>query len=227
MKNLAVIPARSGSKGLHDKNIKEMIGKPLMAYSIEAALTSGIFDIVIVSTDSESYAEIGKQYGAEVPFLRSAEMSSDKAGSWDMVREVLRNYRERGRSFDTVCLLQPTSPLRTAEDIRSAYKLFLDKGANAVVSICEADHSPLWMNQLPSNLLMDKFLTNGRGTVRQNLGTYYRINGAIYIVGVEFINKADDIYQNSFAYVMPRERSVDIDTLMDFKIAECLMDMKE
>ena len=121
MKNLAIIPARSGSKGLVDKNIKLLDGKPLIAYSIEAALQSGVFDMVMVSTDSEKYAEIAWNYGAQVPFLRSAETSSDTASSWDAVAEVIENYRKLGTVFDTFMLLQPTSPLRTAQNIREAY----------------------------------------------------------------------------------------------------------
>ena len=121
MKNIAIIPARSGSKGLPDKNIKELNRRPLIAYSIEAALNSGCFDTVMVSTDSEKYAEISRYYGAEVPFLRSEQTSSDSASSWDTVLEVLDRYESLGKTFDTFCLLQPTSPMRTADDIKSAY----------------------------------------------------------------------------------------------------------
>ena len=120
MKNIAIITARSGSKGLPHKNIKLLNGKPLMAWSIEAALKSGMFDTVIVSTDSEEYARIAREYGAEVPFLRSEATSGDNANSWDTVAEVLDNYRKLGREFDTFMLLQPTSPLRSAEDIQRA-----------------------------------------------------------------------------------------------------------
>ncbi|MBO6246248.1 MAG: acylneuraminate cytidylyltransferase family protein, partial [Anaerovibrio sp.] len=131
VKNIAIIPARSGSKGLKDKNIKLMNGKPLLAYSIEAAKESGMFDEIMVSTDSPKYADIAIQYGAGVPFLRSAENSSDTAGSWDMVLEVLNNYQKIGREFDTVCLLQPTSPLRLAKDISDAYKDFKENDVDA------------------------------------------------------------------------------------------------
>ena len=113
MKNIAIIPARAGSKGLPDKNIKLLNGKPLLQYSVEAALGSGCFDKVMVSTDSEKYAEIAREAGAEVPFLRSAYTSTDKASSWDMVEEVLDGYERLGWTFDTFCLLQPTSPMRT------------------------------------------------------------------------------------------------------------------
>ena len=117
MKNIAIIPARSGSKGLKDKNIRLLNGKPLLAYSVEAALESEQFDEVMVSTDSEKYAEIAKEWGANVPFLRSAELSSDTATSKDVILDVLKRYAESGQVFDTFSLLQPTSPLRTAENI--------------------------------------------------------------------------------------------------------------
>ena len=124
MRNIAVIPARSGSKGLKDKNIKELCGKPLLAYSVEAALKTGIFDRVHVSTDSTVYQQIAVKYGADVPFLRSSEMSSDIASTWDAMRYVLSEYQNIGEKFDTITVLQPTSPLRKDEDILGAYELF-------------------------------------------------------------------------------------------------------
>ena len=142
MRNIAIIPARSGSKGLKNKNIKLLNGKPLIAYSIEAAYKCKMFETVMLSTDSAEYAEIGIKYGADVPFLRSKEMSSDTAGSWDTVKEVLYNYEKRGKKFDTVALLQPTSPLRTPQDIRSGYELMNQKNADSITAVCEMDHSP-------------------------------------------------------------------------------------
>ena len=118
MHNLAVITARSGSKGLKDKNIKLLGDRPLLAYSIEAAKDSGMFEKIFVSTDSELYAETARQYGADVPFLRARSIAGDNASSWDAVREAVQGYEKLGQRFDTVTLLQPTSPLRRAEDIR-------------------------------------------------------------------------------------------------------------
>ncbi len=228
LKNIAIITARSGSKGLPDKNIRELCGKPLIAYSIEAAIESGVFDTVMVSTDSEKYADISEKYGAEIPFLRSEEMSSDSAGSWDTVREVLDRYEERGQRFDTVCLLQPTSPLRTFEDIQAAYRLFEEKNADSVIGVCEAEHTPLWMNKLDDSLRMDGFIPEEIDSLpRQALPTYYRINGAIYIVSVSRLRSKESLYDNGYAYVMPAERSVDIDGIIDFKLAETLMGVKD
>ena len=139
MKNIAIIPARSGSKGLKDKNIRLLNGKPLLAYTIEAALKSKCYDTVMVSTDSKKYAKIAMEYGAEVPFLRGDENSKDNASPWEVVKEVLLKYKELGKEFDTFTLLQPTSPLRNAKDIKNAYAELKEKNANAVVSMCELD----------------------------------------------------------------------------------------
>lgn len=128
MKNLAIIPARSGSKGLKDKNIKLLNGKPLLAYSVEAAKNSEIFEEIHVSTDTILYADIAIEYGASVPFLRSGKNSTDTASSWDVVRETISKYEEMGRVFDTVTLLQPTTPLRTADNIKEAYEILQRSG---------------------------------------------------------------------------------------------------
>ncbi len=224
MNNLAIIPARSGSKGLKDKNIKELNGKPLIAYSIEAAKESGIYSHIMLSTDSEIYAEIALQYGAEVPFYRSDENASDAASSWDVVKEVLRKYREAGITFDTFTLLQPTSPLRDAEDIKNAYQLFQEKSAIGVVSVCEMEHSPLWSNVLPEGDSLNGFLAKTSNQQRQALETYYRINGAIYMADVKAFLEDQNLYRlGCFAYKMPAEKSIDIDTALDFKIAETIM----
>ncbi len=224
MTNIAIIPARSGSKRVRDKNIRLLRGKPLIAYSIEAALKSGLFDEVMVSTDSEVYAQTAKAYGAEVPFMRRQETASDTAGSWDMVEEVLGGYRKRGRTFDTFCLLQPTSPLRTADDIRNAYRLYHEKADFAVVSVCEAEHSPLWCGRLPDNREFTNFFDRDSEAQREEGGVFYRLNGAIYIVSIKRFGEERFLYQEgSYAYVMSQERSVDIDTELDFKIAELLL----
>lgn len=226
MKNLAIIPARSGSKGLKNKNIKLLDGKPLMAYPIESALSSGLFETVHVSTDSEEYAQIALRHGADVPFLRSGEMASDSAYIWDAVAEVLKTYKRLGKEFDTVALLQPTSPLCLAEDIRKAYQILREKDAKAVVSVCEAEYPPLWCKTLPEDGCMDGFCTPETEVPRQQLECYYRTNGAIYIISVPtLLNEgALSLYgPNSYAYIMPGERSIDIDAPLDFLIAETLL----
>lgn len=224
MKNVAIIPARSGSKGVKDKNIRELMGKPLMAYSIEAALKSRMFEEVMVSTDSELYAKIAMEYGAQVPFLRSSATSSDLADTWDLVEEVLYNYEKNGRKFDTFCLLQPTSPLRTAKNIKEAYKLYEEKAEFAVVSVCEMEHSPLWCGHLPENREFVDFIKQGDVRQRQAGEKFYRLNGAIYIVNIERFQRERFLYRKgSYAYIMSQESSVDIDTELDFRLAELLL----
>lgn len=227
MKNIAIVPARSGSKGLKDKNIKELCGKPLMAYSIEAAYRSGQFDEVMVSTDSVKYADIARKYGAEVPFLRSTVTAGDTASSWDMVEEVLQGYERIGQKFDTFCLLQPTSPLRASEDIKAAYALYHAKNASAVISLCELEHPLSWCGMLGENGSLDGFIKREQGKRRQTQEKYYRLNGAIYIVSTSEFRKDTFLYrENSYAYIMSREQSVDIDTELDFRFAEFLMGYK-
>ena len=227
MRNIAIIPARSGSKGVKDKNIRYLNGKPLIAYTIEAAINSGEFDEVMVSTDSVKYAEIARGLGAKVPFLRSEVTASDTASSWNMVEEVLGKYKEMGRSFDTFCLLQPTSPLRNAEDIRSAYRIYIEKANFAVVSVCETEHSPLWCGHLPDSGEFSDFIDENSMKQRQAGGKFYRLNGALYIVSINRFLKDRYLYQSgSYAYIMDQDRSVDIDTEIDFKIAEVLMSNK-
>lgn len=221
-KILAIIPARSGSKGLKDKNIKMMNGKPMIAYTIEAAQNSKIFEDIIISTDSEKYAEIAKKYGGSVPYLRDKKLANDNAKSSDVILDILNRVEKK---YDSFIMLQPTSPLRIEKNIIEAYKMYLEKKANSVVSVCEMEHSPLWANILNEERRMDSFLKGiDVNKNRQELETYYRINGALYIANVEYFKKYQNFYyKDSYAYVMKKENSIDIDDELDFKIAEYLI----
>lgn len=219
-KVIAIIPARSGSKGLKDKNIKDLNGKPLVAYAIKEAHDSGIFDRIIVSTDNEKYAEISRFYGAEVPFLRSDENSSDKAGSWDVVQEVLLKLNEK---YDIVVLLQPTSPLRTSGHILDALELFFKKEADTVASVCETEHSVFWCNTLDDSLSAKNFIKKEYRCRRQDLPKTYTFNGAIYIIKTDLVSNADFCGENSYVYIMDKNKSVDIDNEFDFLIAEAML----
>lgn len=226
MRVLAVIPARSGSKGIKDKNIKFLRGKPLLSYSIEAAIQSKIFDTIHVSTDSEKYADVSRTYGADVPFLRNSEFSRDDSTTWDVIKYVLEEYRIRDKNFDVIVVLQPTSPLRNSEHIKNAWKFFLEKDADMVSSVCEAGCSPLWCNILPENLSLEQFENKEIAYLpRQCLPTYYHENGAIYIIKSNTLLTSDNVYKkNSYAYIMEKLYSVDIDDEIDFALAEVLMD---
>lgn len=226
MNTLGVIPARSGSKGIRDKNIRELSGKPLIAYTIEAALQCRYIDNVMVSTDSDIYAAISRKYGAEVPFLRSAKNATDMTASIDVLLEVLDEYEKDGQSFESVVLLQPTSPLRTRTNLDEAFRLFYDQKADSVVSVCECEHSPLWSNTLPDDLNMFKFIKNYHR--RQEQEKYYRLNGAIYISKVDVLRQIQSFYgEKSYAYIMGRNESIDIDTEQDLELAEFLINKKQ
>lgn len=230
MINIAIIPARSGSKGLPDKNIMELMGKPLIYYTIKAALESECFDEVMVSTDSEKYAAIARQCGATVPFMRSDEMSGDSAGSWDTVREVLVNYKKLGKQYDYVGLLQPTSPLRDADDIKEMYNKLKETAANNIVSITEVEHPVQWCFKLTDTEMMDEMASSPYSMMRrQELDKHYRENGAIYIVDAKKImNEEYNFYADKcMGHIMTQEKSIDVDTMYDFLMAEACMQYKK
>jgi len=224
---LGFIPARAGSKGVPGKNIRPLAGKPLIVHTIQAAKESGIFDRLVVSTDGEEIAGIAREAGAEVPFLRPPELATDEARGIDVLHHALKWFEERGAKFDCVMCLQPTSPLRSAADIVAAVDLLLARNADAIVSVCHAEHHPWWTNVLPEDGCMKDFLKPGIPANRQDLPAYYRLNGAIYLARWDFIRNRDSwLGPRTYAYIMPQERSVDIDEEIDFKIAEVLLALK-
>lgn len=222
---LAVIPARGGSKGVPGKNIKMLAGKPLISYTIKAALESGIFKKVIVSTDSREIADIAVRHGAETPFLRPKEISGDLTSSDDVILHALSYYKENGIEFEEVCKLQPTSPFRDGDHLKEAYKLFCSKKADFLVSVCECEHSPLWSGIIGEDLRLDDFISEeAKRACRQDLPTYYRLNGAIYMGKTEkFTKNKSFLGKNCIAYIMKQEESVDIDSELDFAFAEIMM----
>jgi CMP-N,N'-diacetyllegionaminic acid synthase len=223
-KILAIIPARSGSNGLKDKNIKKLNGKPMINYTIEAALKSEIFANVIVSTDSQKYAEIAKKAGAEVPFIRPGKLATDESTTTEVILHAITEMEKRNDEYDCFMLLQPTSSLRTAENIKQAYFLLKEKNANAVISVCETDHNPLWSNTLDESLSLDNFIDTKKNKRRQELSTYYRLNGAIYLSKINYYKKHNDFYFNkSYAYIMNKRESIDVDDIINFKLAEVIM----
>jgi CMP-N,N'-diacetyllegionaminic acid synthase len=215
---LAIIPARGGSKRLPRKNVLDLNGKPLMAHTIEAGLKSKYIDKVIVSSDDEEILNISQKYGA-LTIKRPDRLASDTATTFDAIKHAIENTNEH----DYIVLLQPTSPLRDENHIDEAIELLEAKGADAVVSVCEMDHSPLWSNTLPEDANMSMFLRDEVLNKRsQDLEKYYRLNGAIYICKTEKLLEEESFFlkENIFSYVMDRESSVDIDEEIDFKIAE-------
>lgn len=216
MKVLALIPARSGSKGVKDKNIRLFRGLPLMSHTITSALKSGICDEVFVCTDSEDYALIAKEYGASVPFLRSEESARDESKSIDCVMESLERYKSLGKEFDVLLLLQPTSPLRNATHIKEAYELFLSCNCQSLTSVCKVNEHPLFMRTLQKSAL-SPLLEVSSSVRRQDLPPYYRLNGAIYLNLISELSLQTSFNDNAIGYVMSREDSLDIDREEDFR----------
>lgn len=225
---LAVIPARGGSKRLPRKNVMPLLGKPLIVWTIEAARGCARLGEVMVSTDSVEIRDVSLASGAKVPFMRPQELATDTATSMDVLRHALDFYRrQQGRAFEFLVLLQPTSPLRNSADIDAGLDLLEAKGADAVVSVCEMDHNPLWSNTLPENLSMEGFIREEVKNRRsQDLPRHYRINGALYICRVDRLLAENTLFlsSNIFAHIMPKDRSVDIDDGSDFRMAEFMAD---
>lgn len=223
---LGIIPARGGSKGIPRKNIKPLNGKPLINYTIDAALASQVFDRLIVSTEDPEIAEVSRQAGADVPFIRPVELATDEARGRDVLLHAMDWVGRHDKVYDLVMVLQPTSPLRQATDIIGALELLISKNGKAVVSVCEVEHHPWWCNTLPEDLSMKDFLPGkALHTNRQQLPRYYRLNGAIYCGFWDFVFSNRSWYGNgTYAFVMPRERSVDIDTHIDWELAKILLD---
>jgi len=227
-KYLAIVTARSGSKRLPNKNVQNLCGKPLFVWSVLAGRNCPQVLRIIVSTDSAEYQRIAIEAGAECPWLRSAALAADKTSSADVVKDVLDRLGDEVKQYRALVLLQPTSPLRTAQDVSGALALYEARNAPAVVSVSEVECPPAWMGQLRCDLVMDEFVpTQFRGLRSQDLGNWYRLNGAIYVIGIEeFRLEHGFMPPGSLAYVMPRERSVDVDTALDFELAQFLMSKK-
>lgn len=225
-KMIAIIPARGGSKGLPGKNIKLLNGKPLIAYTIECALKSDKITHVVVSTDSNEIAEIALKYGAEVPFLRPYYLATDDARAIDNYKYTIRRLSEfYNEEIESFVVLQPTSPLRIPQDIDNAISLFNNKNADSVISYTEEAHPISWHKFLDDTgrliNIFDDTIAN-----RQELRKSYYPNGAIYVFKRSIIEH--DLYytDKTFAYVMPRNRSIDIDYIEDFQYAEFLLSIK-
>ena len=217
---LAIIPARGGSKRLPRKNILDLSGRPMISWSIDAGLKSKYIDKVVVSSDDDEILDIAKKFKAET-VKRPGELASDIATSNDVVKHTLENIEEH----DYIVLLQPTSPLRNYKHIDEAIKLLEKKSADAIISVCKTDHSPLWSNTLQEDGAMQSFIKDDVIDKRsQDLNDYYRLNGAIYICKRDNFLKEETFFlkENIYAYIMDKESSIDIDEDIDLKIANAL-----
>lgn len=219
---MALIPARGGSKGLPGKNIRPLKGKPLIGWSIEAARASRYVSRIVVSSDDEEILAVARDQGAETPFRRPASLAGDATPGMDVVLHAL----DQLAGFEWVVLLQPTSPLRLSADIDAAIEQCLKTNAPACVSVCEAPASPWWMFEVGAECRMRSFLpAEQRPVRRQDLPDLYALNGAVYVAKTEWLRTSRSfLTEETVAYVMPPARSVDIDTLFDFQLAECLLE---
>ena len=222
---LAIIPARGGSKRLPRKNVLDLNGKPLIAWSIEAGLKSKYIDRVIVSSDDAEILDISQYYGADI-IQRPEILANDTAKTFGVIKHVIEN----SDSYSYIVLLQPTSPLRTSQHIDKAIELLVSERMNTVISVCKMDHSPLWSNTLPEDESLNGFLSENVLNKRsQDLEMYYRINGAIYICSTDLLlsNKSFFLRDNIYAYKMRRMDSIDIDERFDFMVAESIIQARD
>ena len=222
-KTIAIIPARAGSKGIPNKNIQLLLGKPLLTWTIEAALQSKSLNRVIVSTDSEEIAAMARSAGAEVPFLRPSSLATDTANSMDVLIHACEWLSEHETYHaEVIILLQPTSPFRQASDIDAAIELLKEQSANAVISVCSAEiHPALTKKQLSDGTLVDYVPSEGESLRRQDLEPAYAVNGAIYAYQREvLLEYRYYLPPGTLGYSMSVERSWDIDTPWDLRIAQ-------
>ncbi|MFC1612670.1 cytidylyltransferase domain-containing protein [Patescibacteria group bacterium] len=224
---LGIITARGGSKGIPRKNVKLLAGFPLIAYTIKAAQNSKYLDYFLVSTDDDEIAEISKQYGALVPFMRPDELATDKARAMPVLQHAVNWLKEnQGREFDYIMMLQPTSPQRAAEDIDSSIEKIVDTGADSVFSMKKmTDLSLKKLKVLEGDRILPLTEDEGKeSSPRDELcQDIYKRNCAIYLTKKELILGGDLFGKDSRAYIMPEERSIDINEPSDFDLAEFLM----
>lgn len=223
MRVLGLIPARGGSKGVPRKNVKLLAGKPLLAYTAEAALAAKRLARVILSTDDQEIAEVGKMFSVEAPFLRPAELAEDKTPTLPVVQHALRYVEENGDQFDAVCLLQPTNPLRQAADIDACIELMEQSGADSVVSVLPvpAEYNPHWVYFRNDNGSLR--LSTGEASPiprRQELPPAFHREGSIYVSRRDVVMKENSLYGTLVVgYEVDSARSVNIDTLEDWEYA--------
>jgi CMP-N-acetylneuraminic acid synthetase len=225
---LGVIPARGGSKGVPRKNVQPLCGKPLIAYAIESALDAlDVLDRVIVSTDDEEIAAVARRYEVDVPFMRPAELSGDRVAMVPVLQHAVRFVEEEESGhYDWVCLLQPTEPFRTADDIRAALERGRRGGCDSVISVVQVSAAhPMLMKRIENDQLLPWCIPEPEGTRRQDCSpAAYMRNGAVYLTKRDVLMEGNSIWGDTIRpMVMPPDRSVNVDTELDLMLAEILM----
>lgn len=224
-KILAIVPARAGSRRLPNKNIKLLNGLPLVAHTFEAIKKSEYINTTIVTSDCPEVLRICQSYNNTYPLQRPARLASDTASSIDVVLHAVEFAEKQIDEFDIVCLLQPTSPLRTSVDIDTAISLLLEKKAKAVVSMSKCEHPPLWATKLDNKNDFGLFMKGLNNKRSQDLGDYYQLNGAIYLIDKTTLLNTKKLFleNDSYPYIMTAQNSLDIDTSLDFDLAESIV----
>lgn len=230
MKILCTICARGGSKGVKNKNIRELKGKPLIAYTIETAMKWGKFNDIVISTDSEVIKDIALEYGGLVPFMRPDYLATDNAGKVAVIKHAVKYMEDIGKFYDVVIDLDVTSPMRNTEDIDNAYRKLIESNLDIVYSVCEARKNPYFnmveLNEKEVPILCK--IPNENVLSRQTAPRVYELNASIYVYKKDFLLSTNTIHSNNAGiYVMPQDRSVDIDTEVDFKFVEFMMNNSE
>jgi len=217
---LSIIPARGGSKGLPRKNIVDLAGKPLIAWTIEASLKSKYITKTVVSSDDEEILDIAQEFGAEI-IKRPSDLALDQSPSESVVRHALSELQSREEEFDLLTLLQPTSPLRTSKHIDHGFEIILNSNCSSVISVCELNNKILKAFQENKYGFLEGAISNKHPFLRrQDLPRVYLPNGAIYIIKINMFNKNGNFYTDKIAkFVMSDIDSLDIDTMDDIKIA--------
>jgi len=220
MKNLCIIPARGGSKRIPRKNIKPFMDKPIMAYSIEAALESGIFDEVMVSTDDNDFADVARQYGASVPFMRSAATANDFASTEDVLIEVLDEYKKQGKEFDNLCCLYSTAPFVTADRLKEAYDKMIEEKVDAVFTVVAYSYPIQRCLHIVDGRITMKW-PEYQSARSQDLETIYHDAGQFYFARVSQLQIEKDLWmKNSIPLILPETEVQDLDTMTDWQLAE-------
>ena len=223
-KILGLIPARGGSKGIPKKNLYLFNGKPLLEWTIKAAKESNLLNKIILSTDDENIATFAKKKGIEVPFLRNPKLAQDDSLVIDTVMETIDFFN----NYDDILLLQPTSPLRTKEDIERIINIHHNSNAGSVVSVREAKENPTLLYEINEIGYLNKCFKKLEGTNRQSFSHFYMLNGALYISTYEHLKKYKSfLSKETIPYIMPLERSLDIDSLLDIKWGEFFISHKK
>lgn len=223
---LAIIPARSGSKGIKNKNIKDLSGKPLIYYTIKEAEKSKLINKVVVSTDSKKIAQIAIKFGVDVPFLRPKSLARDTTSMFPVIKHAVSFLEGVGEKFDIIVILQPTSPLRTSRDIDRAIHKLMKTRADSIVTVCPVEYSPYWMKVIKNGRIRP-FIKSKTFFRRQDSPDVYRLNGAIYVTKRNTLVREKSILgRDTRALIMKQDDSLDIDTELDFKLAELILKNK-